>query len=156
VRKLVLELEPRELHDLGLAAAVRIYCQQKAAAVGCNIHVNAPKPDVRAPGPVERACFRLLQDCLGNVLHNANAIGLWVHLHQDAIKLELVIRGSGIEFDRDVAREGGSRDGGSIDVFGMQIRARQAGGTVEIASAPGGGAEIKAVFPLSVTVAETV
>ena len=77
-------------------------------------------------------------------------------MRQDAIKPELVIRDNGIEFDRDAVREGGGRDGGSIAVFGMQIRARQVGGTVEIGSAPGGGTEIRAVFPLSVASVEPV
>ena len=51
VRKLVLDLEPRELADFGLHAAVRTYCQRQAAAGGWDLHIDAPTPDVRALRP---------------------------------------------------------------------------------------------------------
>jgi PAS domain S-box-containing protein len=104
VRKLVLDLEPPELADFGLHAAVPTYCQRQAVAGGWNLHIDSPTPDIRAPRAVERACFSVLQEGLSNVLNHAQATEVWVDLYQDAGELELMIRDNGIGFDRNAAQ----------------------------------------------------
>jgi len=154
VRRLVLDLEPAEMADFGLHAAVRAYCQRQALAGGWNLHIDAPEPEIRAPRPVERACYRVFQECLNNVLYHAQASEVWVHVHQRADELELRIRDNGIGFDRNaVSRENGY-EGGSLGLFGMQIRAKHVGGSVDIKSTAGAGTEVRAVFPLPVAAAE--
>lgn len=148
VHKLVLNLEPPELAMFGLGAAVRTYSEQQAETGGWVLHLDAPKPGARAPRAVERACFRMLQEGLSNVLSHAKASEVWVELHRDDKQLELVLRDNGIGFDRNAA---GNEDtpGGGLGLFGMQLRARQAGGSVEIESTPGAGTVVRAVFPLT-------
>ena len=156
VRKLVLDLEPPELADFGLHAAVRTYCERQAVTGGWNLHIYAPKPDVRAPRPVERACFRVLQEGLSNVLNHAQATEVWVDLHQGGDELELGIRDNGIGFDRNAVRDDNKREGGSLGLFGMQVRAKQVEGSVEIKSTVGAGTEVRAVFPLPAASVEPV
>lgn len=148
VRKLVMDLAPPELEDFGLQTAVRTYCQRKALAGGWKLQLDAPEFDLRAPQPVERACFRVLQEGLSNVLDHAKATEVWVQLHQGAGELELTIRDNGIGFDRASVSEDHRREGGSLGLFGMQIRAKHVGGALEIKSSVGAGTEIRAVFPL--------
>lgn len=147
VRKLVQNLEPPELVELGLDAAVRTYCRQQAEAGGWNLNLNAPKPAVRLPRAVEQACFRLVQEGLSNVLSHAHASEVWVDLHRHGNQLELVLRDNGVGFDRNAAGDDNKR-GGGLGLFGMQVRAKQAGGSVEIDSTPGTGTVVRAVFPL--------
>ncbi len=154
VRKLALDLSPPELEDFGLPAALPTYCERLALAGGWNLHLDAPHTDVRAPRPVERACFRVLQEVLSNVLRHANATEVWIQLHQGADKLELAIRDNGIGFDRKAISEETRPAGGNLGLFGMQMRAKQVGGSVQINSAVGAGTEIRAVFPLSVSAVE--
>jgi PAS domain S-box-containing protein len=156
VRKLVLDLEPRELADFGLHAAVYTYCQRQAAPGGWNLHIDVPTPLVRAPRAVERACFRVLQEALSNVRHHAQATEVWVHVHQGADILELWIRDNGVGFNRDALRDENRRGGGGLGLFGMQIRAKHVGGAVEIKSTAGAGTEVRAVFPLPVAPVEPV
>jgi hypothetical protein len=148
VRKMVLDLEPRELEDFGLEAAVRTYCEQQAETGGWSLHLVVPRPDKRAPRRVERACFRVLQDALNNVLRHAQATEVWVHLRHDAGELELGIRDNGIGFDRDAVREDDGRKDMRLGLFAMQMRAKQVGGSVQIESAPGRGTDVRAIFPL--------
>lgn len=155
VRKLVLDLEPPELTHFGLYAAVRTYCERQTEASGWELHLEAAKPVVRAPRSVERACFRLLQEGLSNVMSHAQASEVWVRLHQDAEHVELWIRDNGVGFDYEGNSERNSGEGGSLGLFGMQIRARQAGGSVQIKSAPGTGTEVLAVFPLQDAAADS-
>ena len=154
VRKLVLDLEPPELASFGIQAAARTYCQLQAAAGAWNLHIDAPRPDVRAPRGVERACFRVLQEALSNVLHHAQASEVWVCVHQDPDVLELSIRDNGIGFDHSAAGEGNRPEGARLGLFGMQIRAKHAGGSVEIESKPGAGTDVRAIFPLPVALVE--
>lgn len=155
VSELVVDLEPQELEAFGLHAAVRAYCQRQALAGGWTLHIDAPKPDVRAPSPVERACFHVLQDSLSNVLQHAKATEVWVDLRHAADQLELVIRDNGIGFDRNTVG-GDGRAESSLGLFAMRMRARQVGGSVQIKSAPGEGTEVRAVIPLPVAPVELI
>ena len=156
IRTLVLDLEPPELATFGLHAAVRTYCLQQVGTRGLKLHIDAPRPAVRAPRPVERACFRVLQEALSNVLQHAEASEVRVHLHQEAAELVLTVRDDGCGFDRDAVRDDIRHEGGSLGLFGMQIRARPVGGSVQVKSTPGGGTEVRAVFPLHYPAAEPV
>jgi PAS domain S-box-containing protein len=149
IRELVTNLEPPELSDFGLYSAVRTYSQRQALAGGWNLRIDTPKPDLRAPRPIERACFRVLQESLSNVLQHAKATEVWVNLQQDAEEMILGIRDNGIGFDCNAFREENRREYESLGLFGMQLWAQHVGGSVEIVSVPGGGTEVRAVFPLS-------
>ena len=150
IRRLVLDLFPSELEDFGLYAAARAYCQRQAVAGNWNLHLNAPKPDVRPPQALERACFRVLQESLDSVVRRAKATDVWVDISQGADKLELRVRCNGSGFDWDEVRSSDGLDGGGLGFFGMQIRAKQVGGAVEINSWDGAGIEVRAMFPLPV------
>jgi PAS domain S-box-containing protein len=153
IRKLVVNLEPRELKDFGLYAAVRNYCQRSAESVGWMLHLDAPQPDERAPLAVERACLRVLQEILSSVLSQSNASQVWVGLHQTDDELELRVRGDGTDFDPE---NGDSMDeaseGARLIHLGLQMRAKAAGGTVHIDHRGQEGTEVHVVFPLSVPV----
>lgn len=156
VRNLVLDLEPQELVAFGLYAAVRTYSHRQATAGGWNLHIDVPEPYVRVPWPVERTCFRVLQESLRSVLSHGRATEVWVRVHQGADELELWIRDNGIGFDRNAVCEENRREGRGLGLFAMQVRAKQVGGWVEIKSTAGAGTEVRAVFPLPVTSVEPV
>jgi signal transduction histidine kinase len=103
---------------------------------------------------VERACFRVVHESLSNVLHFAKATDVWIHLHQDADKLVLRIRDNGIGFALHAVREKKRRDATSLGLFGMQMRAKHVGGSVQINSLTGAGTEILATFPLQAAAAQ--
>jgi PAS domain S-box-containing protein len=149
LRNLVMDLAPPELDDFGLHSALRPYCQRQAAAGGWKLHIDAAKPASRAPRLVERACFHLLQEALRNILEHAKATEVWVHLHQRSGELVLKVRDNGIGFDCGAALADDASEETCLGLFGMQNRARQAGGSVQIKSAAGVGTEIRVVFPLT-------
>jgi signal transduction histidine kinase len=77
-------------------------------------------------------------------------------MRHDANELELEIRDNGIGFDRNAVRDGDNPESGSLGLFGMQIRAKRVGGSVEIKSFPGGGTEVRVVFPLPAAPVEPI
>jgi PAS domain S-box-containing protein len=156
VRKMVRNIDPSPLEELGLYAAAVAYCRQQTAAAGWKMHIDAPRPDMRPPRAVERACFSVLQEALNNVLRHAQASEVWVHLHQDAEALELGIRDDGIGFDAGAVGDEHGQGSWWLGLFGMQTRVKQAGGRLQIESSPGAGTEVYAVFPLPADADEPV
>ena len=146
IRRMVMTLEPRELSTFGLQAAVNSYCRDQAAASGWTLHIDAPRPEVRAPCAVEKACFHVLHEGLNNVLQHARATQVWVEVRQGPGELELVLRDDGVGFEYTPANERRKRAGANLGLFGMQRRAQQAGGSIAIESSEGAGTELRAVF----------
>ena len=154
VRKLVRDLDPVELENLGLYAAIRRQCNRQATVGRWTMHLHATKPEARAPRSIERACFHVLDEALTNILRHARATEVWVEFDQDEDRLELRIRDDGAGFDRNALRDADQRQG--LGLLAMEQRVAQQGGRLEITSSSGGGTEIHAVFPLSAVAAETV
>jgi len=150
IRNMSRNLRPPELDALasfGLFSALQLYCRQQAGAGGWVLHFDAP-PSERPPRDVELACFRVVQDALANIAQRASATEVWLSLRAGADALQLNLRDNGAGFN--AAEVHGRADEQSLVLIGMQQRARQVGGSLEVKSSPGGGTEIHAVFPRSV------
>jgi PAS domain S-box-containing protein len=152
IRKLVVNLEPRELKDFGLYAAVRNCCQRNAESAGWTLHLDAPQPRERAPCEVERACLRVLQEIISNVLSHSNASQVWVDLHQTDDALVLRVQANGTDFDpENVDSVDDDPEGPRLVYLRLQMRARSAGGVVDIHYPGAQGVVVSVVFPLTVT-----
>ena len=149
VRELVSSLEPRELEHVGLYAAVEMHCKRLIKTAACSLNIHAPKPEKRAPRSVEMACFRILQEGLSHSLHHSKASAIWVNLSQNSEKLSLEIRDNGIGFAPDNPRGNDAHDLGNLGLFAMQLRAKQAGGSITYQSVPSEGTVVQAEFPLN-------
>jgi len=147
VRTLALDLRPPILDDLGLVAALRWLVNRQPRRAGIEWAFRASASDERLPAAIEICCFRVAQEALTNVARHAGARQVSVELRFDDIKVELVVRDDGNGFDVRVARELAAH-GASLGLLSMEERVSLAGGTMEIASAPGHGTTIRAHFPL--------
>jgi len=96
---------------------------------------------VRAPGEIETACFRIVQEALSNVARHARARHVDVTLTEQDVAIEVTVRDDGIGFNVEQQRTG-------IGLVGMAERAELAGGRLDIESAPGEGTTLRARFPL--------
>ncbi len=141
-RKIVTDLRPSILDDLGLAAAVRWQASEFQKHTGVNIDVEAPDTD----GAVERdtalALFRIFQETLTNVARHAKASRVWVDLAMSAEGYVLQVRDDGVgmsESDLIKATSHGVR--------GMRERAQEFGGDVTVTSEPGRGTTLIASVP---------
>ena len=106
VRRMALDLRPRMLEDLGLAAALRAYAEEWSARTGVALSLHAalpPGPPGRAlPASAEIALYRLVQEALANVAHHAAASHVDVTLEEqdDTIVVEVRDDGRGFALDR--------------------------------------------------------
>ncbi len=148
IRSLSLDLRPSILDDLGLVAALDWYVdkQSKSSDLSIQFIHGDIKRDL-AP-ELEIACFRIAQEAITNVMRHARAKVAIVELHQRSEELLLSIRDDGMGFNPNVARADAIH-GKSLGILGMQERAENVSGHMEIHSDSSSGTEIYATFPLA-------
>jgi len=142
IRRLIYDLRPAALDELGLVPALRQYlahCQQEH---DLSIEFTADE-DPHLPAPVEIALFRIAQEGLNNVVRHAKAHHVDVVLMRDEAHVTLRIADDGRGFDPQA-----SRLGTHLGLWSMRERVEQLGGRFEVESAPGAGTTVRVVIPL--------
>jgi PAS domain S-box-containing protein len=137
VQALSRELHPPSLEALGLAAALRAECATFGQRTGLPIECLVEPLPSEPPTDVGLALYRITQEALRNCLTHAQADRVTVDLRGDDQGLRLEIVDDGVGFD--AARVDA---GPGIGLSGMRERARLAGVTLAIDSAPGRGTTI--------------
>jgi PAS domain S-box-containing protein len=148
VRNLSLDLRPAMLDDLGLAAALRWYVNRQAKRADFVAELDLDDALPRLPPAQETMCFRVVQEALTNVARHAQASQVWIAIRGAGDKIGLSVRDDGVGFDVAAARQRAVR-GASLGLLGIEERVRLVGGSLEIRSAAGEGAEICVEFPLT-------
>jgi len=147
LRRLIFDLRPELLDDLGLVPALRRYIKEHMESAGLKVHLEAVGLRERLPSPVEIALFRVMQEALTNVLRHAQANRVWVRLEKRDTTLTALVEDDGIGFDaaRLLAREG---DQVTWGLRGMEERIHLLGGHLHIDSTPGQGTRVIVEIPL--------
>jgi signal transduction histidine kinase len=144
LQRMIRNLRPSHLDDLGLPAALRWYGGEAAAAGGLEFHFDMQGEERPLPEPLKVALFRIAQEALTNVLKHARARNAWLHLSFLPDQVEISLRDDGRGFD-PAARNGGSK--ASWGLLGMRERAALLGGEFRLASAPGQGTSVAVTIP---------
>ena len=138
IRRLVYDLRPPALDDLGLVLALREQVAHYSQA-GLQITIDAPEQLPPLPAAVEAAAYRIVQEALTNVVRHAQARNCAVGLTLgDTLDVEICDDGVGLP--------PGARAG--VGLTSMRERTAELGGTCQIESVPGRGTCIHARLPL--------
>jgi two-component system sensor histidine kinase UhpB len=141
-RKIVTDLRPSILDDLGLAAAVRWQAGEFQKHTGVAIEVEAPDTNDTVEREAALALFRIFQETLTNVARHAKASRVWVDLAVSKEGYVLQVRDDGAGM-----REKDLLKATSHGLRGMRERAQQFGGDVSVSSQPGRGTTLVASVP---------
>jgi signal transduction histidine kinase len=142
-RLLMFDLRPQLLDAGGLRAAVPALVEKVAAHAGIEAHVEVTEG--RYPHEVEALCYRTVSECVSNVRKHAQARSVHVVLRNGGDHLEGSVRDDGVGFRPD--RTGTSiRE--HIGLEAMRERVLLAGGSVDVASAPGKGTTVRFTLPV--------
>jgi len=148
--KMLLDLRPALLDELGLMPALRWYVAQVSDLYSLDIEFVGGKIG-RLPEHVEVAAFRIVQEAVGNAARHANATHVKVVVAAEGGSLRVQVADDGVGFDvAEVSARAGT--GESVGLMGMRERAELAGGTLEVLSQPGRGTTVTAELPLVVKV----
>jgi len=146
MRRLIADLRPTTLDELGLCAALEALAERLAAsgalAVDLDLHLDshADRTKRRLVSEIEDAAYRLVQEALNNAAQHGGTDRAKVEAIESGEKLRLRISDQGDGFDPSARTDG-------FGLIGMRERVSLAGGTLELQSAPGTGTTIVAVLP---------
>jgi len=73
VHKLIFDLRPSLLDDLGLVAALQWYAESRLESQGIAVMIETTGEEQRLPAQIETALFRVVQEALNNVARHAEA-----------------------------------------------------------------------------------
>src|SRR5918995_2053785 len=101
LRRLIAELRPAALDEIGLAAALRAMADRSAAAGGLSLEMRLTlRRTGRLGSPVlETTIYRLVQEALTNVVAHAQASEVVVEVEEQDGWLSILVRDDGIGFD---------------------------------------------------------
>lgn len=138
VRRLVHDLRPPALDELGLVGALQDRAETVGAA-GLQVSVRAEGVTV-LPAAVEVAAYRIVGEAMTNTVRHAGATTCRITLHVlgDALHVEVEDDGRGIE----------PRAVSGVGLASLRERAAELGGSSEVTCPESGGTRVRAVLPL--------
>jgi signal transduction histidine kinase len=145
LHELIADLRPAELDLLGLDAAARSLIRRFEQTTGLAIDLTIEGNWSRIGDPQSTALYRMLQECLTNVVKHSNATEARVRLLADQESWRLVVEDDGRGFD---TRAGLAPN--SFGLAGIRERAGAFGGLVVVDAAPGRGTRIDIALPVHV------
>jgi signal transduction histidine kinase len=152
VRRVVHDLRPPALDELGLLGAIRQQTSRFAGtANGLDIQVTGDDALADLPAAVEVAAYRIVVEAITNVVRHARATRCTVRLSlaplptalcgangPAGLRIEVQDDGTGIAPDLPAG----------VGLVSQRERAAELGGTCEVTCAPDGGTTVRAVLPI--------
>lgn len=146
VRKIIFDLRPMVLDDLGLEPAIKRYLSNYNEQYGLQINYLFFGLQRRLDSTVEVALFRIIQEMVTNIRKHARAKNAVVKIELLRKKINIYVKDDGIGFDPDLVMS--DKDGEGYGLIGMRERIQLLRGEMNIVSAPGQGAAISVSVPL--------
>ncbi|GAB4454505.1 MAG: hypothetical protein OHK0029_09180 [Armatimonadaceae bacterium] len=162
--RIAFTLRPTALDDIGLMGALQNYIEEWQHWTGLPVDLqsvgmeNEQGEKMRLPPEIETTIYRVTQEALSNVLRHAApnhterkagkvATRVSVLVQRTRRDVLTIIEDDGAGFDVEAVR---SQPAGKrrLGIFGMEERARTAGGTLTVESEPGQGTSIYLRLPL--------
>jgi signal transduction histidine kinase len=153
IRRVVYQLRPPALDELGLVAALRSQAERFNESMDLDrnpaqdrrvddfLEIKLEAPDTLPPLPaaVEVAAYRIVQEALTNVVQHSKARTCIVHLNLgDELNVSVSDDGIGI----------GEKQNTGIGLHSMRERAEELGGKFAIVSDPKNGTQIRVSLPI--------
>ncbi len=140
--RLVRDLRPAELDDLGLIPALQ-YLKDSSTLKGLNVSLEVSGPARRLDAIVETVLFRVVQEALNNIARHAHVTDASVSVifESDRISLKIVDQGLGFDPGQPLVPPHG------WGIAGMRERVSLVGGSLAINSSPGCGTTVVVIVP---------
>ncbi|CAM3263811.1 sensor histidine kinase [Filibacter tadaridae] len=137
VRRIIYDLRPMALDDLGLIPTLRKYL----STIGeyekdVEIHFQNNGQEQRFHTNFEVSVFRLVQECVSNALKHGEAKDIWVNIEWLRDIMNIIIKDNGIGFDQKEVKDK------SFGLIGMRERIDLLKGEMNVSSFIGNGTTI--------------
>ena len=139
-RRIIEDLRPSALGNLGLVATLEILLRDFAAQSGTQVHLTLEA--VSLPPASELIVYRVVQEATTNITKYARASNVWVDLAKVGERARISVRDDGVGFDTR------AKANSAFGLIGMRFRVEAADGDLTLESALGQGTRIVATVPL--------
>lgn len=140
IRRLVFDLRPPALDELGLIGAIQEYTRQIVSQDGLQITLDSPKDLPPLPAAVEVAAYRIVLEALANFVRHSQGTHCRVSISTADRHLQITACDDGMGLPRDIQP--------GVGLNSMRERAAELGGTCVIETLPQGGTQVLARLPL--------
>ena len=166
IHKLIFDLRPSMLDQLGLVPALRWLAETRLESRGVRVSVNARSHSLdnaadthRLSPEIETTLYRVVQEAINNIARHAAARNVEISLDLDDEIARVSVIDDGLGFDltelnttdvHSLDEKGWEPDESTrgLGIIGMQERIELLGGEMEIMTAPGNGTQIHIHVPL--------
>jgi signal transduction histidine kinase/HAMP domain-containing protein len=149
VRKLILDLRPAVLDDLGLVPAIRWLVKNRLEIAGIKGRVEISGLRGRLSPAVETTVFRVVQEAVTNIARHSKAETANVHLEMHDLTLTVLVEDDGQGFDVLEVLEHQEKSGG-WGLRGIEERVSLLGGELHIDSQSNQGTRLSFEIPLDI------
>lgn len=146
VRRIIYDLRPMSLDDLGLVPTIQRYVANFSESTGI-------KTDVVTSGNLEDlkpivslTAFRIVQESLSNIKKHSKASNAKIVIQEKEEKVIINVSDKGVGFDLKLDKKEHGTEGG-FGLYGMRERIELLNGSIEIKSEIGSGTTIFVVIP---------
>jgi signal transduction histidine kinase len=148
VRRIVKDLRPSILDDLGILATITWFCrefQNVYAGIRIKPEIDIQEDDI--PSPLKTVIYRILQEALNNVAKHsqANLVQLTLEKSDSGIELKIQDNGKGFDLARIKSQKPSQRGFG---LASMRERAEFHGATFDIKSTADSGTVVRIVWEI--------
>lgn len=144
IRAITQNLRPFELDRLGLTDAITSLIKNFTNAGGIKMNVHIQNIDNLIPNKDEILVYRILQECLNNILKHSKAksVTIQVKRNQQSITIKVIDFGVGFDFEEVKTNSSG------IGVFNIIEKVEMLGGKIKLDSHISQGTKITVILPI--------
>jgi len=149
VRKIIYNLRPMSLDDLGLVPTLQRYVLtfQEETGISVSFITKGSQPELKPV--ISLTVFRIVQEALNNVVKHAKANTVVMQLEFLEDSLRLFVYDDGVGFDTARLKERNEDISSGFGLVSMKERIELLGGDMRISSEPGKGTRLNIIIPLT-------
>jgi signal transduction histidine kinase len=141
-RKLIFDLRPMTLNDLGLVPTLRKFIVDFEQRSGMRTRLNIVGAERRLPRDLEAALFRIVQEAMTNARKHSGGDAIDVTVMIGPQRVVASVRDNGAGFDVAAAQARAERTK-HLGLVSMRERAGLEHGVLDITSVPGHGTQVR-------------
>ncbi|HEY5583799.1 MAG TPA: sensor histidine kinase [Ruminiclostridium sp.] len=148
VRKIIYNLRPMALDDLGLLPTLERYVISFKEDSGIDVVLKSRNVNDDLKPIISLTVFRIVQEALNNILKHSKSKYAFVYLERINQKLSIIISDDGIGFNTKAIRTTNLDLTGGFGLYSMKERVALLEGEFDLVSEEGKGTKIKIFIPL--------
>jgi PAS domain S-box-containing protein len=148
IHKLIYELRPTGLDELGLVPAINSLADTSLETAGIEVSFKTNGPVSRLNPTKEIMLFRVVQEAFNNIIKHsrANKVDIKIQFNKSTLKVKIKDNGIGFNVEEIIGSKNRSRGMGLLN---MRERMKLINGKLTIKSIPSHGSEITLEAPLN-------